>query len=246
MDECFRCGVSGDKVRLHNAISNKGIVKLCDDCSSIEKLPVIKKPTDNQILESQKQKSVKDRLVGMNRNKLMAGKETSLREIVDRNFKTREFKTYPDLINNFNWTIQRIRRARKITREQFAKAIGEPEATVRMIEQGFLPEDNYKIISKIESYLRVTLRKEGSGFPNTNQPKRFILDNSLTPKEEPPKKFSFNPFATKQLKIEDLRNIKKRKEEMISRQSIEKKEDEEEYSMDDEKFLDEEYFKDGE
>ncbi len=225
MSECFRCGVSGENVRLYDAISNKGIVKICEDCSVIERIPVIRKPTEEQLNSVHKSVSVRDRLTNMNRGKLMAGKEVSLRQLVDRNFKVKGI-SHPDLIENFHWTIQRIKRARKITREQFAKAIGESEATVRMVEQGFLPENDYRIISKIESYLGVSLRKAGSsGFPETNQESIKELPKRFTPEE------------TRQIKISDLKEMKKRQDEGKSKS--EEVSWDEEGSEDDEKYLDE-------
>jgi len=241
MGVCFKCGVSGENVRLHDAISSKGIVKVCDNCASSENFPIIKKMTENQIEASQRQKSVRERLTDMKRNPLMQ-REITLRDIVDRNLKSK-IQPPADLIENFHWTIQRIKRARKITREEFAKAIGESDATIRMIEQGYLPNNDYKIINKIESYLRVSLRKTGtSGFPDTSMKlpeKRFTLDNSLVEKErkeESSKKLSFNIPDSKQLRISDLKEMKK-KQEGNKNQPVDSWE--EEYSQDDEKFLDE-------
>jgi ribosome-binding protein aMBF1 (putative translation factor) len=246
MNECFRCGVSGEKVRLHNAISEKGVIKICDDCNSLERLPLIKKPSDSQIEDSKRQKSVRDMLTGMNRGKLLAGREVSLRELVDRNLKERKAKQPSDLIDNFHWTIQRIRRNRKITREQFSKGIGEPESTVRMIEQGILPDNNYKIINKIESYLGVSLRKPGSsGFSDTSieeQARRF--NANIAPVNEPPRRLGFDRDSTSRLKIDDLREMKKRQEESkkMPIDSWEEQRDEagEEIFDEDEDFFDDE------
>jgi len=237
MSECFKCGVSEEKAKLHDAISSRGIVKICENCNSFEKLPLIRKATENQIAGSQTQQSVRERLTGMSRGKLLAGREVSLRELVDRNLKERQAKLPPDLADNFHWTIQRIRRARKITREEFARGISEPEATVRMIEQGILPNNDYKIINKIESYLKVSLRKPGtSGFP-TAETKRFSLDNSILSNEErKEKKLSFDEQSARDLKIADLREMKKKQEEK-NKTSIDSWEDE--TSQDDEQFLDE-------
>src|SRR4030042_1297764 len=241
LNECFRCGVSGDRVNLHNAISSKGIVKICEHCASIENFPVIKKPVENQEAP-QRPMLVRERLARM--NKSLSGREISLRELVDKDLKTKKMQNHPDLIDNFHWTIQRIRRARKITREQFSKGIGEPESNVRMIEQGILPGNDYKIINKIESYLGVTLRKPGtSGFPNTDVQRRYVLDNSLiTEKEtekESPKKLNFDTPTTKQLKISDLREMKKKYKEENGKENKTINSWEEEYSQDDEQFLDE-------
>jgi len=238
MNECFRCGVSGEKVRLYDAISEKGIVKVCGDCASIEKIPIIRKPTDNQIADSQRQKSVRDMLTGINRGKSLAGREVSLRELVDRNMKERLAKQPSDLIDNFHWTIQRIRRNRKITREQFAKGIGESEATVRMLEQGILPNSDYKIINKVESYLGVTLRKTGSSTSNlasmdyTQSRSGFHKTKAV---EQPIKRLGFDRESASQLKVADLRNMKKKQEE--TKKPIDSWE--EQRSQDDEKFLDE-------
>lgn len=238
MNECFRCGISEEKAKLYSAISERGVVKICGDCNLIEKLPIIKKPSDTQIEESKRQKSVRDMLSGINKGNLLAGREVSLRELVDRNLKERKAKQPVDLVDNFHWTIQRIRRNRKITREQFAKGIGEPESTVRMIEQGILPENNYKIISKIESYLGISLKKPGTtGFPNTavtEQGRRFNQDKATN---EPPKKLGFDRDSASRLKIDDLREMKKTlPDSEKSKEPVDSWE--EERSQDDEKFLD--------
>lgn len=215
MLECFRCGVSEEKAKLYSAISERGVVKICGDCNLIEKLPIIKKPSDSQIEESKRQKSVRDMLSGINKGKLLAGREVSLRELVDRNLKERKANQPADLIDNFNWTIQRIRRNRKITREQFSKGIGEPESSIRMIEQGVLPGNDYKIINKIEGYLGVSLRKQGSsGFPNTpvgEQGRRF--SSSASAENESPRRLGFDRNSTSQLKIADLKDMRKKQED---------------------------------
>lgn len=218
MEECYKCGISGNNTKIYSAISNKGIVKICGDCNSLEKLPIIKKPTEEQIEESKRLRhvSVSERLRNMNTPKI-AGREVNLRSLIDKKFQSNIVKTPSDLIPNFHWTIQRIRRTRKISREEFAKGIGESESTVRMIEQGILPEENYKIINKIENFLKISLRKETPSI--TLKPeKKFILDNSILEKD---------------VKL-DSKQIKENNSVEIWQ---------EEYSQDDEKFLDkEEYF----
>lgn len=259
IDECFRCGVSGERVRLHDAISNKGIVKVCEDCANIEKIPIIKKPTENQIKEAQRHRTVSERLAnitGVSR-KLTTNKEVTLRDLVDQKFKNRGIQSHPDLIDNFHWKIQQIKRVKKISREAFAKGIGESDATIRMIEQGFLPANDYKIINKVEGFLGISLRKEGtSGFPDTSAvPAKYGFDASIT--KEPEKKLSFDSESIKNLKIEDLKEMDKKVEK--SQKGLfsffkNKKEEpkveeekeftdswEEEYPQDDERFLDEEF-----
>ncbi len=223
-NECFKCGVSGEKVRLNDAISSKGIVKICSDCNVVERLPIIKKPSTEQIADSQRQMSVRNMLAA-NKGR-PAGREVSLRELVDRNLKERLAKQPSDLIDNFQWTIQRTRRNRKITREQFARGIDETEATVRMLESGVLPNNDYRIISKAESFLGITLKKrEGS---KLSEPSRIQSSRQL----------GFDRDSASRLKIADLREMKKTLSDSgKSKEPIDSWE--EETSQDDEKFLDE-------
>jgi ribosome-binding protein aMBF1 (putative translation factor) len=248
VDECFRCGVSGERVRLHDAISNHGIVKTCSDCASIEKIPIINKPTENQIKEAQRHRTVHERLYGTDK-KPITKETTTLRDLVDQKFKNRGVQNHPDLIDNFHWKIQQVKRTKRITREEFAKGIGESDVTIRMIEQGFLPANDYKIINKIESFLGVNLRKDGtSGFPDTSVSKKYSLDSP----NESEKKLSFDADSTRDLKIADLRELDKKTKSIFSffKKKEEKKTDEEskpvdsweeEYSQDDEKFLNENF-----
>jgi ribosome-binding protein aMBF1 (putative translation factor) len=256
-DECFKCGASGDNVKLSRAISDHGIVSVCDYCAAVEKMPRIKKATDQQIQESQRQKSVRDRLTQM--NKKFDGSEVNLRSLVDKKFKERGVQHHPELVENFHWAIQKVKRMRKITREEFAKGIGESDATVRMLEQGFVPNNDYRIISKVEAFLRVNLHKLGApGFPAepVDPMKKYSFDSSMVKDSE--KKLAFDADSTKILSIEDLREMDKKvsKEQkglfsfLAKKKQEEKKTNEEsvdgweeEYSQDDEKFLDENFEK---
>ncbi len=225
MDECFKCGVSGKRIRLFDAISGKGIVKICKECVSGEKIPLIKKPSEiftRPVLNSGLKKmgeTVYEKVSRMSgfdsKNKKSEGEkefsqkqETTLKDIIDKNFKTQikeELKPRADLVDNFHWVIMRARRSKHITQEQLAEAIVEPEAAIKMVERGILSEEGYKFISKLENYLGIKLVK-----------KEFAEKI-----EEKPKEISFDSATTKSLTISDLQEMKRRKEEEI----FEEKED---------------------
>jgi ribosome-binding protein aMBF1 (putative translation factor) len=240
MSECFRCGVSQEKARLYDVVSKKGIIKLCENCNHIEHLQIVRRPSEEQILDSKNpmSKSVRDRLSEMN-NKIKPSlhKEVSLRTLIDKDYNSKRAQAPADLIPNFHWAIQRIRRNRKITREEFAKGIGESEKTVRMIEQGYFPDSSYKIVNKIESYLGLSLRRSGSPF-SAESSKKFVLDESLNEKvdETQVKEITFNKEETKKITIRDLLGLKKKQED-TKKTVIDENND---YPMDDEQFLDSE------
>ncbi len=203
MSECFKCGVSGDKARLYDAISEHGIVKICSVCNSVEKLPLIQRATTEQIKQSERQQTVREKIAGF-RGGLALSREPTLRDLVDKKFKenvSKDIQPRPDLIENFNWIIQRVRRMKHISREQFAKDLGESETSIKMLEEGVLPENDNRLISKVESYLGIILRKPGVLI---NPPKEL-------PKEQ--RILSFDEQTAKKLKISDLREIKKRRGE---------------------------------
>ena len=170
MIECFECGISGDKAVLFDAISERGIIKICEKCASEEDIPIIRKPSVFQLKESERKQTVYERLsrvAGINKEKVPEDKELkkqerSLRDIIDRSFKSqfKEAKSYDNLVDNFHWIIMRVRRLRKLTQEQLASAIAESETAIKMVEKGILPENYLFLIKKLEDYLGVKLIKK--------------------------------------------------------------------------------------
>ena len=232
--KCFKCGLSEDKARLFDAISEKGIVKVCEKCSSENNLVLVRNRVGGFPEEHEKKQSVYEVLSNMSgfdpRNKksekeLLKKQETSLRDIVDRNFKrdVRELKPRPDLFDNFHWIIMRARRMKHISQRQLAEAIAEPEAAIKMAEKGVLPEKDYQLINKLENYLRIKLVKnEVPDLYAEKQSESEILATSHESqiKEQPQKLTDFNPVATKSLTISDLQEMKKKKESGILSEEI--------------------------
>ncbi len=215
-EECFNCGVSGERLRLFDAISRKGIVKICKECTSKENIPLVKKLEETPLYQNlktnltERSKTVYERLSRISgydlknrktkeEKELLKKQETTLKDIVDKNFKiqTKETKPRPDLVDNFHWIIMRARRAKHITQEQLAKEIAEPEAAIKVIEKGTFPENSTNLINKLENYLGIKLIKE----------------EFAEKKEEKPKEIGFDAMTTKNLTIADLKEMRKNKEE---------------------------------
>ena len=213
MAECFRCGVPEDKVRLYDAISGGGIVRICSMCNAIEKLPLIKRPTTDQLRQSERQQTTKEKIAQFRSTPSAIGREVSLRELVDKKFRetsSKQIQPRPDLIDNFHWTIMRIRRMKHISREQFAKDLGETETVIQLLEQGIVPENDNKLINKVENYLGISLKRLGI---LATPPKSLQAKDSQKLSAEEQKKLSFDDYTAKNLKISDLRNMKKRRQE---------------------------------
>jgi len=216
--ECSICGKSEEKVRLLNAISSKGIVKVCENCAKAEGMPLLKRPTTFQLKESEKKPMVYETLSagkgqGDRYNKESEKEnekeklETTLKEIADRNYgKTvsEEKKPRPDLVDHFYWILMRARRSKKLTQEQLAKEISESTAAIKMAEKGILPEDDYRLVNKLESFLGIKIVK--------NKARTRIREIS---KKLPARVLKFDKSTMQNLTIADLKKIKDEKEKPI-------------------------------
>jgi len=64
------------------------------------------------------------------------------------------------LIENFHWNIAARRKEFNLTRRQLAESINASEEDIKIIENGILPHNDYVLINKLESYLKINLRKD--------------------------------------------------------------------------------------
>jgi len=225
-EKCFRCMKSGRVVRLLDAIYGNEISKICEECALIEDIPIIRKPTSFQLAESQRSYTVHERLARMTgvnpnvKNETRAlRKEDKLPVItLDKLRKPRDYgevlrkreerakiRNQPlNLIENYNWFVQRARRGRKMSLTQLGAIIGEGETNLKMIEDGFLPDDADRIIRKIEQFFQINLRKSGD-----EQEKGRIEQV-----KSPARILSFNPKSLNDLTIQDLRKLKQQREKL--------------------------------
>jgi len=219
MDECYKCGIAGDKVRLFDVISGKGIVKICEKCTYGEDAPILRKPTTFQLKEAEREQTVYERLSGKPRDTSqkiqdeLKKENITLRDIIDRNYKSttpKEKIPRPDLIDNFHWAIMVARRSKKLSQEQLAMQIGESKSAVEMAEKGILPEDDNKLINKLENSLGIKLIKKN-------------IREDVKPARQPLRILKINKEAVETLTISDLQEIKKRKEETDSEDSSDDK-----------------------
>src|SRR3989344_2568489 len=226
MEECFICRISDNKVRMFDAIHPlEGVVGVCEKCALDEHLPIIRRPTTFQLKEAERRQPVYERLArraGIDPEKHLAetrarqereirskrtelsGQEVSLKEIVEKNLKfkkSEQKKPREDLIDNFHWVIMMARRKKHMTREQLAEAISESPVIIEMVEKGMLPEDDYRIVNKLESYLDIKLRKAGVRLEPSKIPARII---------------NFKPGAFDNLTIADLKRMKEAREGSVA------------------------------
>lgn len=76
-------------------------------------------------------------------------------------FGTKKNNVIQDLIPNFHWEIAKQRKLRNLTRNKLAEIIRASEHEVKMLELGELPSDDFILISRIEQFFGINLRKYG-------------------------------------------------------------------------------------
>jgi len=221
---------------LFDAIFDKGIIKICENCSEEEGIHILRKPgykKEQKVDFSRLRQPPKRRSIVYERLSKMAGiemkdeprvnlelvkQEVSLKDIVNQNFKESVKKVNlprPHLVANFHWIIMRSRRAKKLTAEQLAAEIGEPELAVKMAEKGVLPEEDKKLLGKIEKRLGVKLirdefRQREEPMGRLSQGIDFELEDVKVPES-----VDFKSSEVKTLTISDLQEMKRRREEKL-------------------------------
>ena len=235
MAVCFKCGISSEKTRLFEAVGAEGVVIVCLDCSEKESIPLLKKPTTYQLKDSESKEYMPFRFRryealgreipgGRNSRQVKTGfnkslSELTLRDILDKNLKgkydspegvKRDISPRIPLIDNFHWEVMRARRKKHLTYKQVADALAESETVIKMVEHGRLPEDDYRIIGKLEKFFDIRLVKSSESTEKSLLPREKFLPSSEKTKSA--RILTFDPESSKTLTISDLKAIKSQKE----------------------------------
>ena len=163
-EKCVRCDIDGDDVRLFDAIYDGKMESICERCSIIENIPIIKKPSSLQLRESEKAPGVFDRM-----RKLSGMRDIHKEDIFFIEDKLKELDEMPELelpereklnlIEHFHWHIMKNRRRKGLTQEQLARSIGEGEMVIQMLEKGKLPENAEILFKKLEQFFQTKFTK---------------------------------------------------------------------------------------
>jgi len=184
---------------------------ICRKCSFNEHVPLIRKPTTYQLKEAERKKPNFSERAEKERKEIEKEKikraniekqNVTLKDIVDAKYKPRVVEEKPklNLIDNFHWIVLRARKKKHLTQEQLAFEIHESEAAIKMIEAGQLPEDDYKLINKLENFLgRIRENDE---------------DYEPVMEREPVRVLDFDRKTMENLTIADLQKMKKAREEI--------------------------------
>ncbi len=164
MEMCIRCRANSEEVRLFDAICEGKMEFICERCSIIENIPIIKKPNSSQLKDAESATGVYDRMKFLTGAEHKAPEDTYFQED-----KLKELDENPELempekeklklIDHFYWEIMKCRRRKRLSAQQLAKILGESEIAIQMIENGKLPENAEPLIRKLEQFFQTRLRE---------------------------------------------------------------------------------------
>lgn len=115
-----------------------------------------------------------------------------------------------ELKDNFHWEVSKARKAKNMSRLQLANAIGVPEVAIKLIENGELPSDDFVLVNKVQNYLGIQLRREGSSFSSA------AVSGDLGPAYMP------KPDFSKDVSLADLQKMKSQREKYTKSDSAKK------------------------
>jgi len=136
--------------RFVDAIENGKIVKVSEDYARREGLLILRKSSQLSIqpapISKKEEEAKKSRsFIGM--------------EDLRKPLSTKDNGLLRELVENFHWILVRKRKDRLLTRKKVADDIGEDELSVKIIENGVLPANNFILLNKLENYYGISLRK---------------------------------------------------------------------------------------
>jgi len=163
----------GENVKIVEAIDDGKIVRVSEDYAKREGLLILRKPV--QMTLEEKHAMVK------------AQQDAEEKHVygLDRFRKPLRYKQNDiigSLIEHFHWEIAARRKLKGLTRKQMANSLGCNENSLKLLENGILPSNDYILINKVEKFLGINLRKDGQ--PYQASMRELALSSSPVPAKE--------------------------------------------------------------
>lgn len=160
--ECQLCGITDQEADIFQGIYSGEITEICGECAKEEKIPLIRKPTSDQLSLADREYSVRERMEKIFKsNKEYIGKD---HEVAMKNLA--KIKVPPksqqpeNLVENYHWEIKIARRRKKLPISQLSKESGIPLEILKELERGQLPKNYEPFLLILEELLDIRIFKE--------------------------------------------------------------------------------------
>ena len=157
------------------AIDEGRIVRVSEDYAKREGLPIIRK-----ISSSVRREEFLE--LGREGKKNPGSERKHLMDDFRKPLDWKKQKIVKDLVNNFHWEIKRKRKELGMTRADLAKKIGDSEETLKLLENGILPKNDFVLVNKVQDALGVQLMRGEEVFKQ--EMRKLVEDNLIKIEKE--------------------------------------------------------------
>ena len=159
--QCIICSRSEDEAELCDGIYEGEIAKICQECAESENIPLIKKPTSEQILTAERRASVRERMEKLSGREKPISKEHLIASKNLNKLRLPPRKQYHEkLVDNYDWILKIARRKKKLTINQLSEKTGIPHQILEDFEKAQIPENFEQTAGTLETALNIRLLKE--------------------------------------------------------------------------------------
>ena len=210
---CHLCQKSEQEADLFDGLYESSIITVCKSCADFESIQLLRKPTQEQIQESERPGSVRQRLENL-QDKRKLKSLSGDQEVASKNLAKIRFppkKQNPEaLVDNYYWKLQGARRSKKLSTEQLAEQTNIPAEIIENLEKGQVPQNFEQFIRQLENFFEIRLLKE-----HFEEPK-FIL-----PKPSPAMILEEEKEHKHEKESDPILSISKKHQERITEREIE-------------------------
>lgn len=186
--QCAICNLSSQETDLSEGIYETEIIFVCQKCAENEGIPLIKKPSDEQLFVAEQRRSVRERLERMSFGPKHYEELSHDQKIANKNLAKIKFpqkKQHSELlIDNYYWIIKMARRRKKLTLQEISTATSIPEQSLEDLEKCQLPKNFEEAIRKLELFLNIKLLRSQDHAPHFILPERDKQERILAETQE--------------------------------------------------------------
>jgi len=178
---CAVCKRENDEVKLFEGILKAEMIRICEECAESEGVPLVRKPSEEQLQKAEERYSVRERMERM--SGVREATEISEDQTITQGNLAKlrvppKKQQHDDVLDNYYWTLNLARRRKKLSIGQLSDLIKIDRNILRSIERGKIPENFEEIFLQLESFLGIKLlknHKQQVSFTRTVDEERAIL-----------------------------------------------------------------------
>lgn len=214
--KCAVCKKSSEEVELFEGIYDAEMVKCCSTCSEREGIPLIKRPTKDQIEKSKESHTVRqrmDRLSGRGVSTPISADQVVVQSNLARLKMPDAKEIHPEIVDDYYWKVNIGRRRKKLSILQMSERTGVPVKVIEAIEKGKIPKDFEEVFIKLEEFLGEKLLKSDKKrilFSREIDTEKEILER-VRKKMDSPKEENLNDYSEEEAEEDFVKTEKKEK-----------------------------------